>query len=500
MVDPTRAFEVPNGIYLEDGTWVGGGIASPVGIDVPTGSRYFRDDGVHWKKAGSGVNDWQAADMETVTREPTGFPNKTDSTISFTDGTLTFAIAPVSSGFDFWSKGKKFTVTSSDSVVITDTEGIWFVYYTDAGVLTASQSFWSFSDHVFVSILYWDATNNKAIMLLDERHSLTMDWATHQYLHQTRFTQIDNKYDDFTLGNFTSEGDGSLDTHAQISIGNGKIHDEDLLHEITNDATPTEPFEQKLSTVAWIPIYYINGTDDIRKVDATAFPVIYDGINPIKYNYFNPSTEQFSIEYAGDGEYMNVFVFATNNINEPVIAIPGRVATTEVASVLNEEAADILEFFPFQEYVLLYRLIFKTDSAFTNTPKAALYLFDDLRYLSETQDRYLWECGYNANAGVGRYMERLGTPMDEAPFPMPEDGYVRTITLQTTASNTGTISFFLSTDLVNPVFSISLTADSFERFDIVQFFNQDDKLVVQVTAGSFSKPQLTVINQTNIEA
>jgi len=438
-------------------------------------------------------------DFRQIIKEPTGFLNNTDSEISFNDGTLTFSIEPVGDSFSFWNRGKRFDRDSADTVAITDTEGTWFIYYNSSGVLTASQTIWDFETDVFVSVLYWDATNNKAIWMLDERHGVAMDWSTHQYLHRTRFTQIDDPYEDFPLGDYISQGDGSLDTHAQFSLGNGTIHDEDLAHAITNSATPTNPFEQKLSTVAYIPLYYVSGASDVRKISATAFPVSYDGVNPIDYNYFNTSTELFSLENAADGEYLNMFYFATNNIDEPIVGILGRVASTNVASVLNEQATDVLEQFPFQEYTLLYRIIYKTDSNYTNTPKAALYLFNDLRYLSETQDRYLWECGYNANAGVRRYMERLGLGMDEAPFPMPEDGYVRTITLQTTAINTGTIGVFLDTDLVTPVFSITMTAKSYERFDVTRFFNQDDKLVFKVTSGTFSKPQLTVINQTNID-
>lgn len=436
-------------------------------------------------------------DFRQLRKEPTGFPNNTDSTIAFDDGALTFSITPVGASFDFWYRGKGYTKTSVDSVVITDTEGSWFIYYNSSGVLTASQSVWSFETDAFVAVIYWNATNNEAIWMLDERHGLVMDWKVHQYLHRTRFTQIDDPYTDFILGDYISEGDGSLDTHAQLSIGDGSIHDEDLLHAITNDATPTEPFEQKLSTTAYIPIYYVSGTDDVRVVDATAYPVIWDGVNPIQYNKLDGGT--FSLDYASDGDYMNMFIFATNNIYEPIVAIAGRVASDNVAAVINEESDDVLEEFPFQEYVLLYRIIFKTDSNFTNEPKAAMYLFNDLRYLSDIQDRYLWECGYNANAGSGRYMERLGLSMDEAPFPMPEDGYLRTVTIQTTASNTGVMGLYLIGDLVNPVTTLSLSDESFKRFDLAQFFSQDDKLVFKVYSGTFSKPQVTVINQTDIE-
>jgi hypothetical protein len=66
--------------------------------------------------------------MNAEQQDPTGFPNRTDSTISFTDGDLTFSIQPVSGTFDYYIDGVLFT-SSGDTIIIDDTEGVHFIYY-----------------------------------------------------------------------------------------------------------------------------------------------------------------------------------------------------------------------------------------------------------------------------------------------------------------------------------------------------------------------------------
>ena len=59
-----------------------------------------------------------------------GFPNRSDSAISFNNGNIRFTINPSSSSFDYFVAGVKYTVSSSDVehvyyVNLTDTEGDW---------------------------------------------------------------------------------------------------------------------------------------------------------------------------------------------------------------------------------------------------------------------------------------------------------------------------------------------------------------------------------------
>ncbi|KKL97445.1 hypothetical protein LCGC14_1834430, partial [marine sediment metagenome] len=64
---------------------------------------------------------------ETVTNAATGFPNRTDSTLSF--DTVTFTITPSNGSFTYYIAGVAYTVSSADNIVIADTTGVHFIYY-----------------------------------------------------------------------------------------------------------------------------------------------------------------------------------------------------------------------------------------------------------------------------------------------------------------------------------------------------------------------------------
>lgn len=316
-------------------------------------------------------------DFRQETKEPTGFVDRTQCTISWSDANRRLTIAPVSTSFTYFVKGREYVKTSTETVDITDTEGTWFIYYVN-DILTASQTPWVFdSGAVFVSIIHWDSTNNKAILFGEERHGLTMDWATHKYMHQVHGAEVE--YGTFLAGDYILGQDGSLDSHAQLSIADGRVHDEDLIHEIINSATPTNPFEQKLSTIAYLPMYYRNGANgDWRKIDATAFAVAHNSPNTCFYNKI--VTGSWTLVNATEGWIIASWIFATNNIYEPIICVVGQMQSSDLSEAASDDFFTNLDLgnFPFVEAKLLYRAFFRTSTLYTNTPKAILASIDGL--------------------------------------------------------------------------------------------------------------------------
>lgn len=316
-------------------------------------------------------------DFRTVVLEPTGFLNRTSSTISFSNSSKLFTITPIGS-FSYYIRGHKYTKSVAESVAITANEGLWYIYYNGAN-LTASQTPWNFDDPVaFVAFLYWDNDNSVASIFGEERHGLVMDWATHQRMHKTDGSQVE--YGTFTAGNYIIGGNGSLNSHAQLSLTDGRIYDEDLILSVTNSATPTNPFEQKLSTVAYIPIYYKSGASGVwRKLTATAFPVAYQTGSTIRYNKVTAGS--WGLTNAVDGNIVASWIFATNNIYEPIICILGQMESSNLSAASSDDFFSKLDLtgFPFLEYKLLYRAFFKTQLSYTNTPKAILASIDGLR-------------------------------------------------------------------------------------------------------------------------
>jgi hypothetical protein len=298
-----------------------------------------------------------------VTKEPTGFPNRTDSVTSFNDTSpdRTFTIAPTGVSFDFYVKGTKFTKTAPESIQLPNLAGNHYIYYTDAGVLSTTQTLSSslFEDNALVSIVYWNTDTNTRSYFAEERHGLTMDGATHTYLH----TVFGARYlSGLALQNFSVNGTGNLAANAQFDADQGRIRDEDILIEI--------------SAQAQIPILYRQGSL-WRKKAADAFPIIYSGTagytganGRLPYNEFTGGVWQLT-EVANNA-YVLVHFFGTNDKDAPVVGIQGTNTYSNVTAARNAASTEItsLSGLPFAEFVAIGSVVFETANGYTNTPKA----------------------------------------------------------------------------------------------------------------------------------
>jgi hypothetical protein len=345
---------------------------------IPDGCIVFSEEGTSgyntlWTKI-NGV--WKQLEHGEVQGEPTGFPNRSDSYITFTDATRELTITPTATEFDVYQKGIPYRFDTAQTIVIPDVEGLHYVYFNN-GALATTQAFTIdiIKEYAFTATVQWDATNNQGILVGDERHGLTMDGETHAYLHQSLGTR---HISGLSAGGFTTSGTGNANTDAQLSISNGRIRDEDISIDIVDAAVPSAEFEQILDPIAEIPVYYRDGVSgDWRKDTATQYPV-KAGTGVIKYN--DPAGP-WTTPDATSGNFVAMWVFATNSITEPVIAILGQRqdATLNDAQANNTYESLLFGSLPSLEMKVLYRLIFETSSTFTNAVGAALRDVRDLR-------------------------------------------------------------------------------------------------------------------------
>ena len=341
-------------------------------VNVIGGTSYFDST---WRFDGS---RWKPLDGDVVAKARTGFPDesKEGTTIAFDDGTRTFSITPTGTHFDIYQSGVPYRFEGTQQIVIPDIEGFHFIYF-DEGTLTVTQAF-DFDiilEWVYVANVYWDATNSKAVLVGDERHGLGMDAKTHEYLHNINGTQINNG---FALGNFTTTGDGSANADAQISISNGVIRDEDITHSVQHAAVPSAAFEQVLDPIAQLPIWYREGASGFWREDAATNAPVSVGAT-IHYNEFTGAVWQKT--EAGDGKFVAMWIFATNDIYGPMISMMGQNVWDTLGEAQDGEQYNAISFgtLPAQEFKVAYRLIFETSSSYTNSYKARLADVRDLR-------------------------------------------------------------------------------------------------------------------------
>jgi len=292
----------------------------------------------------------------------TGWPTAQGVTLSFVGGTTReFTVTDDDSAY-YYIDGVKYTLDGNKTVVITDTEGEWYIYFS-GDTLTASQSIWSFRDEdkALVAILYWardvgTPANGKEIYLGWEPHTFHMSGATHARLHYAGGARWES-------GLLVSDNEDNT-----VDVSAGDIWDEDLNIAIVDDDTPTALFEQILSP-AQLPIYYRDGASNWRIYEtnekAAATDVGYmDVSDDLKYN--DPTTT-WSNETVVGNNYVAYYVVATNDQTEPVALIMGQRVDNKLtdAKVNNVFSGLSLTGLPFEEMVVLARLILKDTATYT---------------------------------------------------------------------------------------------------------------------------------------
>ena len=293
-----------------------------------------------------------------------GFPNSTDTTLSFNDATRTLTITPTGSSFHYYQLGDKYSKDSAQSIVISDTTGENVIYFdgeTLSEIVNPSDS--QIEDIVrnkcIVSYLYWNSIQAASVIVNDERHGISMSPATHVYLHTTRGAQYLSglAVSDIIIGN------GSLASHAQFGVESGIIADEDLNHTLN----------AVVSTTGLKYLYRTGSGGDWNSGTNAgfSFPV---GATPLpQYNEYTGTTWQLT--ELGSGDYMIVHLFATSDLPLNPISVIGidSYSTIQGASdgIFNE-ISQILGTLAAPEFVPIASIIIEGKTSFTNSVNARI--------------------------------------------------------------------------------------------------------------------------------
>lgn len=313
-------------------------------------------------------------------KQPQGFINRTDSRISVS-GNI-FTIAPTGSSYSFYNQGIKVIKTSGDSLTIPNLTQINYIHFdTINNQLSNKTTGFDFTTDIPIAYIAWNSgvsPSGQMTFFAEERHGIVMDTSTHKWIHNTFGAQY---VDGLSIGSYVLGGNGSSNSHATISIGNGTLYQEDIEINIT-DSSSTDPFCQELSPIAQIPVYYHQGsTGQWVKNTATDYPVKY-GANGPQYNLLSGGTWTIpDVSPGGQTRYFAVWILATNQIDDPIISIMGqRIDSNQGSAENNNSWSDVnLTNLPLSEVKPLYRLIFAGDSDYTNVPKCSLLSILDIR-------------------------------------------------------------------------------------------------------------------------
>lgn len=290
-------------------------------------------------------------------------------TLSWTDGTRTFSVA-VKSGetsFHFWANGKKITKTTTQSVVVPDTTGVYYTYFDNAGALQyvpeSAVPLAAFYEYAIVGIVRWNAVQGSG-GAGNERHGIRMSGATHFANHET--------FGALYVSGLDIEGlSGGSKTYTQTT--SGVFRDEDIRHSLA--AQSTSPYMYRLGTDgAWTTVAASNEVG-LKEATATYY----------QWNEWTGATWQLT-EGTPTSDYFITFFVATPNIaaGASVVKIIGHnsYATVAIARAAIETEVHTLQLegLPGPEIVFLYAVIVKRDGNLQELADGSEYY--DLRFMT----------------------------------------------------------------------------------------------------------------------
>jgi hypothetical protein len=299
-------------------------------------------------------------------KDLTGFPNRTDSTISFNESTRVLTLAPTDTSFTVYHRGVPYVINGAKTVTITDTHvGRYIIYdhvqnrLLDVGLTP------SFSDQIVVAYIYWDAFENTAIIFGDERHTSARDTTWHNFQHNA----VGALWKSGGTASYTINNANQVQVSLTAPI---VVWDEDIEHSITHvDAgsiNPSAQYQQTLSNGASLPILYLSGTV-YKQAVASTLPWMESSTR----GYYNPIVlDNGSLAVApSNGLFITYWLVATNDIKFPIKLIMGRNAH---ATYGDAEGEDFDGYgLPMPEIAPMYKFILQTSDTYTqNTARVKI--------------------------------------------------------------------------------------------------------------------------------
>ncbi|MFZ9315652.1 MAG: hypothetical protein ACO24P_02095 [Candidatus Nanopelagicaceae bacterium] len=372
----------------------------------------------------------------TDTREPSGFVDKTETVIAYRPDEDQFWLYPTGASTAVWCQGIKHTFTNYKSIAQPTSGGLYYVYLDSVFGLQIKTTPFNYKTETPVFQIYWDQSTGLPSLLLDRRHGIAMNWATQEFLETANQSVVQSG---FGISSIPSNPDGSDVSQAKFALSGGTALFQDVKIQVTHSLTPapnvaSNLFQQVLSTVAKLPVFYRDGTKwSYKPVDDYAF--VTESDVPV----FNTYTTIWDNAPVIDNNYFISYIIATQNTEYPIISICGQsqyaeISAAEAASFEDLELGDFeqIQFRP------LYKIIYKYDNAFTSSIKTVIAGYQDLRFLGAGQGAAVTDHGRLGGLGDDDHTQYVHINNDRTISASHTHSGTITITNETVSSSSNT--------------------------------------------------------------
>ena len=287
-------------------------------ISTETSNRIIGDNSL---STAISTEESKELDIYTNTKGFSGFPDRTNSTLSFGTG-RTFYIT--GTNFPIYLNGVK-TLKNTQSITLPNTTGLYWIWYSSTGVLSSGITGQLFSDCLIANV-YFNTTQNDGI-LSDERHHFGRDPYIHEMLHDT-------------IGERYESGGSIVPTNSTFSITETNVYDEDIAITIPSGTT--------------CKVMYKNGNADWRFTTGSTTLYYLSGTS-LTYNTGN------TLATLSNNEYACYWVYATNNQTYPIMVINSQYKNSSIATCRTNSTPESLVFgnLPAAEMKLMYRVMYR---------------------------------------------------------------------------------------------------------------------------------------------
>jgi len=335
-----------------------------------------------------------------------------ESTLSFDGTSRIFSLTPTTEEV-IWRQDDLFSITETINVTLDNSSGRHYIYFgkdenDDGEVQLRSTTDFTEAQRkreALVASVYLDTASNK-YLLKDERHtaSIPADSRLLEHINHGSYIKPSTGVISGTVG------DGSDNAHAQISVTDSTLVDEDIRHVIEGN-----------HELASIPVVYKSGTNIVWD-SATNFVFKVDGGQA----QINVSNAQVAVN---NGEFFCSHIFA---IGDDLVAIQGRSSYPSVDDAFAEAYLEVQNIFTdmsefLEDASILGTVVFEANTSFAANARLSKNWMN-LTSISWVDDRL-----NNTNQG------RIQTTINSIGGSTSGDSSIKA--LRKTSSNT-TISLF----------------------------------------------------------
>jgi hypothetical protein len=280
------------------------------------------------------------------TNEPTGFVNRTDSTLTYD---VTGAIFTISGTHDIYVDGVKMTKTGNVFVLYPSYGTHFLKYAYPTGAFNESTTPWDLTQDAPIAYVFFNDGLTDSFVG-EERHGITMDGMTHAYLHNT----VGAKYrSGLTVTGYNLNSDLVADN--KYSVISGSFYDEDIVNNVST-----------LPAGGPYTIFYKTGASGNWTWSKNeAYPYLINA-NVIRYNEDTGSSWQLTNIPSND-TWVNYYVVATNSITPGfgVVMIAGQAIHSSLSNAQAESISNLdLTGLPFTETVALAKVTHRRDNTY----------------------------------------------------------------------------------------------------------------------------------------